>query len=181
MDNLEKYTFIENKIIEVRKNNYDSLIELNNLFAPLLKSLSKKINCFDAYEDLKSKLNEIFILIPIEETSKNHTTLSYISKAMKRYSWKYINNMRLNKQLIYQLTTYYKNDLSLNKKLLNVNDIIELLPPYEKEIFKLKYIDGLTLKEIGLLKNKSTQSIFKTTKKIKDYLNNPKVRNELLI
>lgn len=178
MNKIEKYEFIEAKIFEIRKNNYESLLELNNLFNPLLKSLSRKINCFDAYEDLKSKLDEIIIFMPIEETSKNHSTLAYISKSMKHYSWEYINKLRLNKKLLNKMAFNYKVNQTSNKDILN--NIFDLLPPYEKEIFKLKYIDGLTFKEISKLKNKSIQSIFKTTKKIKTYLNNPEIKKDLL-
>lgn len=73
----------------------------------------------------------------------------------------------------------YETNTTFNKNIFK--DILEILPPYEKEIFKLRYIDDLTLKDIGEIENKSIQSIFKTLKKIKAYLNTSKVKNELLV
>lgn len=84
MDNTEKYKLIEEKIFETRKNNFESLNTLDTIFRPLILNLSKKINDFDAYENLQSKLDEIIVFMPIEKTSKNHTTLAYINIAMKR-------------------------------------------------------------------------------------------------
>lgn len=179
MNNIEKYKLIEEKIFETRKNNFESLSTLNTIFRPLILNLSKKINDFDAYENLQSKLDEIIIFMPIEETSKNHTTLTYINIAMKRYAWNYIDKLRENKDLINQMISSYETNTTFNKNIFK--DILEILPPYEKEIFKLRYIDDLTLKDIGEIENKSIQSIFKTLKKIKAYLNTSKVKNELLV
>ncbi len=178
MSTKEEYKFIEQKIREVKNNNIESLIILNRLFKPLLLNLSKEIGEYNIYEDLESKFNEIIITMPLERTSENNTTVAYINKAMRYYSWDYIRKMRKNQNILNEMIPEYQSSLCDNKSI--ITDILEYLNPYEKEVFKLKYIYDLTLEDIGKIEHKSAQAIYKTLKKVKVILNNPEIREELL-
>lgn len=177
MSTKEEYKFIEQKIGEVKNNNIESLIILNRLFKPLLLNLSKEIGEYNIYEDLESKFNEIIVTMPLERTSKNNTTVAYINKAMRYYSWDYIKKMRRNQNILNEMIPVYELSSYDNQSIMR--DILEYLNPYEKEVFKLKYIYDLTLEDIGRIEHKSAQAIYKTLKKVKSILNTPKIREEL--
>ena len=177
MNTKDKYKYIEEKIREVKNNNIESLIILNKLFKPLLLNLSKEIGEYNIYEDLESKFNEIIITMPLERTSKNNTTVAYINKAMRYYSWDYIKKMRRNQSILNEIIPVYELRTCDNQSI--ITDILEYLNPYEKEVFKFKYVYDLTLEDIGKIEHKSAQAIYKTLKKVKLILNTPEIREEL--
>ena len=162
------------KVVSYRKGNNESLLEIIEVFNPLLSKYSRLLDGEDTRQDLIIHLISVISKINLhnKELCKDKVIVSYIAKSIRN---EYI---KLSKK---------KNKIILNESELNLDievaydgfesefellDIFKILSEKEAYIMKLLYVYCLSVSEISAFMNISRQAVNQTKnralKKIKN-------------
>ena len=152
------------KVVSYRKGNNESLLEIIEVFNPLLSKYSRLLDGEDTRQDLIIHLISVISKINLhnKELCKDKVIVSYIAKSIRN---EYI---RLSKK---------KNKIILNESELNLDieivydgfesefellDIFKILSEKEAYIMKLLYVYCLSVSEISAFMNISRQAVNQT-------------------
>jgi len=149
------------KVVGYRKGNNEALVEIIEIFNPLLTKYSRLLDGEDTRQDLIIHLMSVISKINLhnKELCKDKVIVSYIAKSIRN---EYI---RLSKK---------KNKIILNESELNLDieivydgfesefellDIFKILSEKEAYIMKLLYVYCLSVSEISAFMNISRQAV----------------------
>lgn len=159
----------------IKRNNISDTERLLQLFHPLLKSLSIKLDYEDTYQDLSLFLVNLIPKIP-SNINDDKTLLSYIKVSLrhelfrlskiKKYKSIEISTLNIDENIAYTDTLFTEIE---NKIVLN--HIIENLSLEDKRFVLELLSQKRTVKELSIKYNVTTQSIYqryyKLIKKLK--------------
>lgn len=158
-------------IVEIKKNNKNSLEELILKFSPLIKKYKRKLN----YEDAENDLIEHFIIIirgmPTMNTEAK--AIKYINFCMKN---KFIKLSKKNKNysdkiiLIDFTEDIYCNQTGHKQLSIDMKNCLNQLSDNRKKILILRYIYGYSDEEISNMMKISRQAVCKSRKKALEQL-----------
>lgn len=169
---------IKKLIIEIRKNDTESLLELIDKFKPYILTLTKTYNIESGYDDILSELLEIIIFIDLNKNNLN----GYIRKCLKNYCLKIMKNNKkflvFDDKLDYFVFSKDCFDDIFDRDFSKDNLIIELskvLNNEEKEIFFSIYLNNISINDLVEIFKKSKATIYRilntSRRKIQKYLN----------
>lgn len=159
-----------NKLYDIIKNykqgNKESIIEVIELFNPLLNKLERQSNHYDIKSELTLFIIELMDKLPFENKKFCHDKyiVSYISKSIKN-KYIYLNKKacdQLNKENEINLEILKNDRVENNLDIILFRDLIKSLTHKEQEIIIYKYGLNYSDIEIAELFNISRQSVNKT-------------------
>ncbi|CEN21828.1 sigma-70 family RNA polymerase sigma factor [Paraclostridium sordellii] len=159
-----------NKLYNIIKNyqqgNKESIIEVIELFNPLLNKLERQSNHYDIKSELTLFIIELMDKLPFENEKFCHDKyiVSYISKSIKN-KYIYLNKKacdQLNKENEINLEILKNDRVENNLDMILFKDLIKSLTHKEQEIIIYKYGLNYSDIEIAELFNISRQSVNKT-------------------
>jgi RNA polymerase sigma factor (sigma-70 family) len=163
---MNKINKLYNLIIDYKNGNKDSVIDIIEVFTPLLNKLDRQSKYCDMKSDLIVFIIELMDKLPINNSRFYHDKyiISYISKSIKN---KYIH---LNKKACKRISSeeelnlnVLKNNVVENKlDMLFFKALIKSLTPKEREIITYKYALNYSDIEIAERFKISRQSVNQT-------------------
>ena len=175
---------MENKIyllIKQSRESNKSLLELLEMFEPLLKKYSFMLEYEDAYHDLQLSLIEVIKKLSVKNLAHTEDKyyLSYIKKSINSKYLKLSKKIQDIKNYTLKITDDTNveeyidaaNPVIDNYTLLFFNDMKEILTENEYDIIKMFYYEKRPISEIAEIKQVSRQYInqckLKALKKLK--------------
>lgn len=175
---------LENKIyllIKQSRESNKSLLELLEMFEPLLKKYSFMLEYEDAYHDLQLSLIEVIKKLSVKNLAHTEDKyyLSYIKKSINSKYLKLSKKIQDIKNYTLKITDDTNveeyidaaNPVIDNYTLLFFNDMKEILTENEYDIIKMFYYEKRPISEIAEIKQVSRQYInqckLKALKKLK--------------
>ena len=147
------------QIIEYKKGNEESLLEIIRIFDPLISKYAKLLDKEDTKQDLILHLIKVMNKIPTDKKLKNKEFVGYVAKAIRN---EYIN---LSKK---------KDRVKLNEVELNLDieigyeeceyefeilDMFKVLSKKESLIMRLLYVHYLSVSEVADYMKISRQAV----------------------
>lgn len=157
-------------------HNETALVEIFEMFEPLINKYTRFLNYEDAKSDLIEKFYICIFKIPVNNPKfkDKKYILAYISKSMKNAYIKL--NQKKNK---HSNTFYLTDDLDLvedkNTAIIEkilVEEFLDNLKPYEKAIFIQRFVLNKSESELAQQYSKSRQAINKSLNKLKKQMRN---------
>lgn len=170
---------LKDLVVEAKKDNKNAMMEIINIFMPLIKKYSRKLLYDGAESDIVILLIKIIKSYPISNEGKSiqdKDIVAYINVSVKheyiRLSKKFSEFVKMETELnedIYLIET----DDNIENVLL-INELLNKLSNMQKTILKELYIIGCTQTALAKKLNISRQAInknkFKALNKLKSYL-----------
>ena len=152
---------ISKKVVRYRKGNNESLLEIIEVFDPLLSKYSRLLDGEDTRQELIIHLISVISKINLhnKELCKDKVIVSYIAKSIKN---EYIRLSKKKSKII-----LYESELNLDIEVaydgfeseFELLDIFKILSEKEAYIMKLLYVYCLSVSEISAFMNISRQAV----------------------
>ncbi len=170
---------LKNLVVDAKKDNKDALMEIINIFMPLIKKYSRKLLYDGAESDIIILLIKIIKAYPISKSDNNiedKDIIAYVNISVKheyiRLSKKFSRLANMETELnedIYLI----KADDNIENELL-INDLLDKLSAIQKTILKELFLIGCTQTALAKKLNISRQAVnknkVKALNKLKSYL-----------
>lgn len=152
------------KIMNIKKGNNDELIEVIEMFKPLIRKYSKMIDGEDAEQDLKIFLINLLNKIPVDSDRlyEDKAIFAYIAKSLRS---EYIKlSKKRDKKILNEVEIDLDVDLGSNEleSEIELLDMFKVLSEKEAYIIKLIYVYYLSVTEVAEYMNISRQAVNKT-------------------
>ena len=152
------------KIMNIKKGNNDELIEVIEMFKPLIRKYSKMIDGEDTEQDLKIFLINLLNKIPVDSDRlyEDKAIFAYIAKSLRS---EYIKlSKKRDKKILNEVEIDLEVDLGSNEleSEIELLDMFKVLSEKEAYIIKLIYVYYLSVTEVAEYMNISRQAVNKT-------------------
>lgn len=153
-----------NLILAAKSGNQDSMLEIINIFRPLIKKYTFKMNYEDAENDLILSMVQLIYNMP--DLSNDGQAVNYINQSIYTSYIRYIKAQIKKRENEYQYDAESTNDLNalyedFSEPNIDLYNAIKQLPSIQQQIIMLKFFYMMSDKEIMAKLNLSRQSIYK--------------------